>query len=82
MATQQAFTLNPKLLEALEENWQADKSGAYTYRTLAERESDPARSRPMQPKGSSREMRHWKCFTNFLPHERPANIRIAEVASR
>jgi hypothetical protein len=29
---------------SLEENWQAEKSGAYTCRTLAERESDQARN--------------------------------------
>ena len=43
MATQQTFPFSPKLLEALEENWQAEKSGVYTYRTLAEREADPVR---------------------------------------
>jgi vacuolar iron transporter family protein len=43
MATQQVLSFNPKLLEALEENWQAEKSGVYTYQTLAQRESDPVR---------------------------------------
>jgi hypothetical protein len=66
MATQQAFTLNPKLLEALEENWQADKSGAYTYGTLAERELDPARSRPMQPKGSQPRNAPLEVFYEFF----------------
>jgi len=32
-----------KLLAALEKNWQAEKSGYYTYQTLASRELDPAR---------------------------------------
>jgi vacuolar iron transporter family protein len=41
------ITAPPKLLEALEENWQAEKTGFYTYRTLAERESDPARKQQL-----------------------------------
>jgi vacuolar iron transporter family protein len=32
-----------KLLAALEANWQTETSGYYTYRTLAERDSDPLR---------------------------------------
>jgi VIT1/CCC1 family predicted Fe2+/Mn2+ transporter/rubrerythrin len=48
MATPREFPLNPKLLQALEENWQAEKSGVYTYRTLAERESDPDRKRKLR----------------------------------
>jgi VIT1/CCC1 family predicted Fe2+/Mn2+ transporter/rubrerythrin len=36
-------TPNRKLLEALEQNWQAEKTGSCTYRTLANRESDPVR---------------------------------------
>jgi VIT1/CCC1 family predicted Fe2+/Mn2+ transporter/rubrerythrin len=32
-----------KLLAALEKNWQAEKSGYYTYETLAQREPDPVR---------------------------------------
>jgi len=32
-----------KLLAALEKNWQAEKSGYYTYQTLASRELDPVR---------------------------------------
>jgi len=47
MATQ-ALAVNPKLLEALEENWQAETSGSYTYRTLSERESDPVRKQKLQ----------------------------------
>ena len=47
MATQQAFALNSKLLVASEENWQAEKSGVYTYRTLSERESDPVRKQKL-----------------------------------
>src|ERR1700736_1047897 len=32
-----------KLLAALEKNWQAEKTGYYTYETLASRERDPVR---------------------------------------
>jgi len=32
-----------KILAALEKNWQAEKSGYYTYETLASRERDPVR---------------------------------------
>ncbi len=38
---------NPKLLEALENNWQAEKSGACTYRTLAGRDPDPVRKQKL-----------------------------------
>ena len=37
-----------KLLAALAENWQAEMSGFYTYSTLADRESDPLRSRTLR----------------------------------
>jgi hypothetical protein len=43
MAIQEAPEVNPKLLVALGENWQAEKSGVRTYRTLAHREPDPIR---------------------------------------
>jgi VIT1/CCC1 family predicted Fe2+/Mn2+ transporter/rubrerythrin len=38
---------NPILIEALEANWQAEKTGARTYRTLAERELDVPRSQKL-----------------------------------
>ena len=37
-----------KLLTALEKNWQAEKSGYYTYQTLASRELDPVRKEKLQ----------------------------------
>jgi hypothetical protein len=37
MATQ-ALAASPKLLEALEENWQAEKSGAYACRALVQQD--------------------------------------------
>jgi VIT1/CCC1 family predicted Fe2+/Mn2+ transporter len=37
-----------KLLAALEANWQTEMSGYYTYRTLAERDSDPIRKQTLQ----------------------------------
>ena len=40
-------TADPKLIEALEQNWQAEKNGGYTYRTLADRESDPVRKQKL-----------------------------------
>src|SRR5436305_3290772 len=36
-------TVTRKLLTVLEKNWQAEKSGFYTYETLAQRERDPVR---------------------------------------
>ena len=36
-----------KVLSALEKNWQAEKSGYYTYETLAVRESDPVRKQKL-----------------------------------
>ena len=39
---------NPRLIEALQANWHAEKTGAYTYRTLAERELDPVRRQKLR----------------------------------
>lgn len=36
------------LLEALYANWQAEKEGQYTYKTLADRELDPLRKRTLE----------------------------------
>ena len=36
------------LLKALYSNWQAEMEGLYTYRTLAERESDPVRRKTLE----------------------------------
>ena len=33
-----------KILEALEENWQAEMVGCYTYRALADRDTEPVRA--------------------------------------
>jgi len=37
-----------KLLHALEANWQAEMTGFHTYRALAERDGDPARSKTLR----------------------------------
>ncbi len=37
-----------KILEALEENWQAEMVGAYTYRALADRDTDPVRAQVLR----------------------------------
>ncbi len=39
---------HPRLIEALQANWQAEKTGASTYRTLAERELEPVRKQKLQ----------------------------------
>jgi vacuolar iron transporter family protein len=36
-----------KLLAALEKNWQTEKAGYFTYKTLADRESDPVRKQKL-----------------------------------
>lgn len=38
-----ADTRQRRLIEAIQENWQAEMSGFYTYNTLAERDGDPRR---------------------------------------
>lgn len=73
MATQQIFPFSPKLLEALEENWQAEKSGVYTYRTLAEREPDPVRRQKLHHLAEAEE-RHaalWSTRLRELGGEEP-----------
>ena len=37
-----------KVLQALEENWQAEMVGCYTYRALADRDSDPVRAQVLR----------------------------------
>lgn len=48
---------SPKLLRALEANWQEEMTGAATYQTLAARESDVERKRLLEEMGES-EIRH------------------------
>ena len=50
MDTDSTVTLprNPRLHQILEENWQAEMAGYYTYRTLAEREPDPGRRQTLE----------------------------------
>ena len=38
---------NRKILEALSQNWQTEMRGFHTYKTLAERDSDPFRKRTL-----------------------------------
>ncbi len=40
-------TADPKLIDALEQNWQAEMTGRYTYQTLAGREPDPIRKQKL-----------------------------------
>lgn len=37
-----------KILEALEENWQAEMVGSYTYRALADRDTEPVRAQVLR----------------------------------
>ncbi|HVX56508.1 MAG TPA: hypothetical protein VHA37_02140, partial [Candidatus Saccharimonadales bacterium] len=37
-----------KILQALEENWQAEMVGCYTYRALADRDSDALRAQVLR----------------------------------
>ncbi|HVN94266.1 MAG TPA: VIT1/CCC1 transporter family protein [Terracidiphilus sp.] len=39
---------NKKILAALEGNWQAEMEGYYTYKTLADRDSDPVRAQVLR----------------------------------
>jgi VIT1/CCC1 family predicted Fe2+/Mn2+ transporter/rubrerythrin len=49
-ATQAAPALprNPRLPQILEQNWQAEMTGYYTYRALAEREPEPGRKQALE----------------------------------
>jgi vacuolar iron transporter family protein len=44
-----------KILEALDENWQAEMVGCYTYRALADRDSDPVRAQVLRHLASAEE---------------------------
>jgi len=44
-----------KILEALEENWQAEMTGCYTYRALANRDTDPVRAQVLRHLASAEE---------------------------
>ncbi len=62
------------LLRALESNWQTEMSGFYTYKTLAEREGDPARRTALLELADS-EQRHaamWAGRIEALSGARPA----------
>jgi vacuolar iron transporter family protein len=43
-----ALPRNPRLAQILEQNWQAEMTGHYTYRTLAEREPEPGRRQTLE----------------------------------
>jgi vacuolar iron transporter family protein len=43
-----ALPRHPRLPQILEENWQAEMRGYYTYRTLAERDPEPGRRRTLE----------------------------------
>jgi VIT1/CCC1 family predicted Fe2+/Mn2+ transporter/rubrerythrin len=44
-----------KVLEALDENWQAEMVGCYTYRALADRDADPVRAQVLRHLASAEE---------------------------
>jgi vacuolar iron transporter family protein len=44
---------HPRLPQILEENWQAEMRGYYTYRTLAEREPEPGRRQTLEQMASA-----------------------------
>ncbi len=44
---------NPRLGQILENNWQAEMQGYYTYRALAEREPEPARKQTLEQMASA-----------------------------
>ncbi|HEY2857294.1 MAG TPA: VIT1/CCC1 transporter family protein [Terracidiphilus sp.] len=44
-----------KVLEALDENWQAEMVGCYTYRALADRDTDPVRAQVLRHLASAEE---------------------------
>jgi VIT1/CCC1 family predicted Fe2+/Mn2+ transporter/rubrerythrin len=43
-----ALPRHPRLSQILEQNWQTEMAGCYTYRTLAEREPDPGRRQTLE----------------------------------
>ncbi len=43
-----ALPRHPRLAQILEQNWQAEMEGYYTYRTLAEREPEPGRKQTLE----------------------------------
>jgi vacuolar iron transporter family protein len=43
-----ALPRHPRLPQILEQNWQAEMEGYYTYRTLAEREPEPGRKQALE----------------------------------
>ena len=43
-----ALPRHPRLAQILEQNWQAEMEGYYTYRTLAEREPEPGRKQALE----------------------------------
>ncbi len=43
-----ALPRHPRLSQILEQNWQAEMAGCYTYRTLAEREPHPGRKQTLE----------------------------------
>ena len=43
-----ALPRHPRLSQILEQNWQAEMAGCYTYRTLAEREQNPGRRQTLE----------------------------------
>lgn len=51
--TAPALPRHPRLPQILEENWQAEMRGYYTYRTLAEREPEPGRRQTLEQMASA-----------------------------
>ena len=47
------YRLDPRLTQILEQNWQAEMTGYYTYRALAERERDAGRKQALEHMAAS-----------------------------
>src|ERR1700739_665814 len=52
-----ALPRHPRLTQILEQNWQAEMNGYYTYRALAEREREPGRKHTLE-RGAETEKKH------------------------
>ena len=62
---QQAQASDPKLLKAIQSNWQEEMEGAVTYQTLAGRETDPRRKHVLEGLAAA-ELNHAKLWERRL----------------
>src|SRR3984957_7131138 len=69
-----ALPRHPRLPQILEQNWQAEMTGHYTYRTLAEREPEPGRRQALESMANA-EKEHaalWAARLQELGEPQPA----------